>query len=558
MKRTTTIAALFVATGVIGMVISFVTAILPMAGPGFLLTLIGVGLFIRREKTRQSTGLISIVLIILVAVAGCTQKVVLKPEPGYLGVAERLPVRAALLIPETVKDYKFVGKPESVTMGMSPHEFPLGLALEEASMQIFSQVFDRLQLVRLPADAKKFDMILEPMVEDFHFRYDQLTYAGFAVSVLSTVKLKVTLSTGETRIWERSVESPEQRKGPWVFDPSFIKKTGESASDALVYCLRKIALDMVADGQVQRTARQMSTPRPSVAAAKRPEPPPRPVERPRPPIQAASLATAAAPAADVAQRWAVIVGVSDYKDSQIPALRYAAADAKAFYDYLVSPDKGRYAPSHVKLLIDRDATGRNIKEALYVWLKQAIEEDLITIYFAGHGSPESPDNPENLFLLPYDTHYENIAATGFPMWDIETALKRFIKAKRVIVIADACHAGGVGQSFDVQRRAARGVTVNPISSGIQNITNVGTGVCVITASDDKQFSQEDRKWGGGHGVFTYCLLEGLKGAADFNDDKRVTMGELTLYLSQEVRRETQSAQCPTVSGKFDPMMTIGR
>ncbi len=81
----------------------------------------------------------------------------------------------------------------------------------------------------------------------------------------------------------------------------------------------------------------------------------------------------------------------------------------------------------MKLLIDRDATGKNIKDALFAWLKLAIEEDMVTIYFAGHGSPESPDAPDNLFLLPYDTQYDNIAVTGFPIWDIETALKRFIK-----------------------------------------------------------------------------------------------------------------------------------
>jgi len=144
------------------------------------------------------------------------------------------------------------------------------------------------------------------------------------------------------------------------------------------------------------------------------------------------------------------------------------------------------------------------------------------------------------------------------MWDIETALKRFIKAKKVVVIADACHSGGVGQSFDVARRAARAIKVNPISSGLQNLSKIGDGVCVISASDDKQFSQEDTKWGGGHGVFTYFLLEGLKGKADYNEDKNITLGELIPYLSEQVRRATQNAQSPTVAGKFDPALNIAR
>jgi len=258
------------------------------------------------------------------------------------------------------------------------------------------------------------------------------------------------------------------------------------------------------------------------------------------------------------QRWAAIIGISHYMDSRIPSLHYADADAVSFYEWVVSPSGGRIPPSHVKLLINEDATVTDIKDALYNWLSQPLQEDVIIIYFAGHGSPQSPENPENLFLLPYDTDYQNIATTAFPMWDIETALHRFIKARRVIVIADACHSGGVGERFDIARRAERGLEVNPISSALQNLSIVGEGICVISASDDKQFSQEGQQWGGGHGVFTFFLLKALNGEADYSRDGRVTLGELIPYLSEKVRRATTSAQCPTVAGKFDPALTIGK
>ena len=77
-------------------------------------------------------------------------------------------------------------------------------------------------------------------------------------------------------------------------------------------------------------------------------------------------------------------------------------------------------------------------------------------------------------------------------------------------------------------------------------------------SDTDQFSQEDKKWGGGHGVFTYFLVKGLGGEADYNSDGRVTLGEIIPYLSESVRRETHSAQSPTVAGRFDPAMSIGK
>jgi len=59
-------------------------------------------------------------------------------------------------------------------------------------------------------------------------------------------------------------------------------------------------------------------------------------------------------------------------------------------------------------------------------------------------------------------------------------------------------------------------------------------------------------------VFTYFLLKGLKGEADYNQDARVSLGELIPFLSEQVRRETRNAQSPTVAGKFDPALSVGR
>ena len=275
------------------------------------------------------------------------------------------------------------------------------------------------------------------------------------------------------------------------------------------------------------------------------------------PAAEGTLAKSSNPAVE-GLHWAVVIGVSKYADTSVPALRYAAADAQAFHDWAVSPSGGKYAPSRVKLLVEEQATSENMKDALFVWLKEALAEDMVVIYFAGHGSPESPDSPNNLFLLPYDARYDSISITGFPMWDIQTALKRYIKAKKVVVIVDACHSGGVGQSFDVARRANRGLKINRISTGIHGLTKVGDGICVISASDDGQFSQESKDWGGGHGVFTHFLLQGLEGQADYNKDTRVTLGELIPYLSEQVRRATKNAQSPIVAGQFDPALSIAR
>lgn len=289
--------------------------------------------------------------------------------------------------------------------------------------------------------------------------------------------------------------------------------------------------------------------------------PARPVTSPRSETSRQDFApsTGPAPARPVLGKganWAVVIGISEYQDSRIPALRYASSDAKGFYDWLISPEGGRHAPDRVQLLRDKEATGSNIKNSLFTWLRGALEEDIVTIYFAGHGSPDSPDGTKNLFLLPYDANYSAIASSGFPMWDIETALSRFIKAKRVVVIADSCHSGGVGESFGRATRGVGGVIANPISSGLQELSNVSAGICVISASGENQLSQESQEWGGGHGVFTHYLLEGLHGKADYTSDGLITLGELVPYLSEQVRRATRNAQTPIVAGKYDPGMAL--
>lgn len=73
-----------------------------------------------------------------------------------------------------------------------------------------------------------------------------------------------------------------------------------------------------------------------------------------------------------------------------------------------------------------------------------------------------------------------------------------------------------------------------------------------------QYSQESQKFRGGHGVFTYYLLKGLQGEADYSKDNSVSLWEIIPYLSEQVRRATINSQTPTVAGRFDPALTIGK
>jgi uncharacterized caspase-like protein len=249
------------------------------------------------------------------------------------------------------------------------------------------------------------------------------------------------------------------------------------------------------------------------------------------------------------QRWAVVVGISHYKHGggDLANLRYADRDAEAFYEFLTSPRGANFPRSNIRFLINEKATLANLKDALYVFLQNAIEEDLVIIYFAGHGAPEPADD-QNLYLLAYDTDPNRLASTAFPMWDMDTALSRYIRAERVVLIADACHSAGINSGFATRAIAVEG---NPVNRYLMQLAKSARGRAIFTASEAGEQSQESKKWGGGHGVFTYFLLEGLKGKADTNGDGIVSLGEAMDYTDEQVRRATRNKQHPDTSGNFD-------
>jgi len=257
--------------------------------------------------------------------------------------------------------------------------------------------------------------------------------------------------------------------------------------------------------------------------------------------------------ARIAQRWAVVIGVSDYKNAntRLPSLKYANRDAEQFATFLKSESGGGFSEDRVKLLTDRQATTSNIRGALFDFLKKTVKEDLVVIFFAGHGIPD-PDKPSNLYLAAHDSDPNRIAVTGFPMWDLDTALKRTIAAERVVVLVDACHSAGVTEGI-------RGVKIgDSFNKYFDQLAKVKPGRVVFTSCEGYEVSREAKKWGGGHGVFTWALLEGLKGKADKDGSGIVTLGEILDYVDITVRRETANEQHPTKAGvKFDRNLPMG-
>lgn len=254
----------------------------------------------------------------------------------------------------------------------------------------------------------------------------------------------------------------------------------------------------------------------------------------------------AAPRID--RRLAVVIGVGQYASADIPDLEFAKADAQSVYDFLKSDAAGPF--DDVLFLTDEQATGAAMRQALFVFLQQADWNDLVVVYYAGHGAPD-PARPDNLYLLPSDADLNQLAATGFPMWDVKTALRRQIAAERVLVIADACHSAGTADGDVVG-----GGDANAIAGGFSQLFTPSRRL-MMTAANTNEFSLEDARWGG-HGVFTHFLLEGLEGKGDVDADGIVTFTELFDYVAGSVRTATDGRQNPQRSGFGDiPLAVVG-
>lgn len=227
------------------------------------------------------------------------------------------------------------------------------------------------------------------------------------------------------------------------------------------------------------------------------------------------------------RRWALVVGISKYNSSGINPLSYADADAEAFHDQL---RKFGWLKSRTRLLTNAEATKQNIEIALESWLSEALSNDLILLFWAGHGIPD-PANMEHVYFACYDT-IPSIPATGYRMDRVVESLKER-GVRNVVVLADTCHAG------KLSTRGSRGIRVNPYVDGLKKKGHVAKGWIFMTGASTEQEAVEHPAWS--NGVFTYCLLNGLRGKADGLGgalDGIVTMGELKDYLQENMPKET--------------------
>jgi len=263
----------------------------------------------------------------------------------------------------------------------------------------------------------------------------------------------------------------------------------------------------------------------------------------------------------VQEIWALVIGISDY--DEVKDLAYGRPDAEAIAAWLL---KSGVSPDHVRLLTDhetapdaagwfsRRATLLNVREGLG-WLRRtAARDDLVIVYFSGHGyqglddGEDEGDGVDEFFAL-VDTRAAAMDDTALRDDEFGRFLDR-IPSDHVLVLFDGCYSGGLARSLPSGHRPTGPVDLFHDFSL--------EGRLVLAASSETQDAFESPALE--HGVFTHFVLAGLRGAADLNYDEQITVWELYEYVAAQVppfvQQERGESQQPQLIGEGEARVVV--
>lgn len=213
------------------------------------------------------------------------------------------------------------------------------------------------------------------------------------------------------------------------------------------------------------------------------------------------------------KNWAVIVGVASYQSPSLE-LKWADEDALDFYDTL---RRGKnWENDKVKLLTNASATKDAIKAAIAGLAKSVGPDDQVVFYFSGRGSvgPDQPPFDEgdgmDEYLLPYD------AAPGSPARDLSDdeleALFAALPTNNVLIILDTGFTGAATGKEKCFARAGASRGRRPLGTDGMAHDLARPGFVFISSAQADDTGRESSQLR--NGVFTYYLVEGLRGAAN--------------------------------------------
>lgn len=213
---------------------------------------------------------------------------------------------------------------------------------------------------------------------------------------------------------------------------------------------------------------------------------------------------------------ALLIGNSTFPQDphNLPELRGPVNDLPLLHDALTDPEVGLFKREDVRLLPERGK--REIMTALEEMLRRAVPDDLILLYYSGHGLQDEYDH---LYLCAHDTRSNLLLSTAISDAEINSVM-RSSAAKTFVVILDCCYSGA-------------------FKSGGLPTKLWGEGRFLITSSRHAQLSADAPDLTG-PSAFTSCLVDALKlGTLDPNDDGYVGLNDVYEYVYQRLSSQTK-------------------
>ena len=221
------------------------------------------------------------------------------------------------------------------------------------------------------------------------------------------------------------------------------------------------------------------------------------------------------------RRYALVIGANDGGPERA-TLRYAEADARTVAS--VMTELGGVRPSDRVVVLDPD------KASLIVALGELRARILaadgqrteVVVYYSGHSD-------ERGLLL---------RTQRFTYKELRDALQNLDSDVRIAIL-DSCSSGAL-----VTGKGGRHV-----AGFLENEANQVAGHAYLTSSAADEVSQEAASLGGSY--FTHALVTGLRGAADINSDKLVTLNEAYRFAFEETLARTESSRFGAQHANFD-------
>ena len=223
------------------------------------------------------------------------------------------------------------------------------------------------------------------------------------------------------------------------------------------------------------------------------------------------------------------VGINMYKNPKYN-LNYAVADATSFADAVGISSNGIFKNTFVTKIFDKDATKQQIISTFKEIKTKIKPQDVFIFYYAGHGvmNEGTAEISKDFHLVFHEVIQmygkdEMLAEKGMSAAELREFSKE-LSAQKQFIVLDACQSGGATETF-AMRGAAEEKAIMQLARA--------TGVVLIASTGTVQFASEVGELG--HGIFTYALLEGMKGKADGGElDKKITVKEIESYLNDRI------------------------